>query len=117
MYYSYVMGIGNEINKLKDRGFTVEEFGDNYGVSVSKEKANEWESFIAQHLDIDYWNEYLTDNGVVFLFHLESGIKRYEVEDYHNDEVLSLCEKLCECKFTSIKDMLKDNHFYSDKII
>ncbi|MDE6567602.1 MAG: hypothetical protein K2K70_07710 [Lachnospiraceae bacterium] len=117
MCYSYVMGIGNEINKLKDKGFFVEEFGDNYGVSFSKEKANEWESFIVQHLEIGYWNEYLTDDGVVFLFHLKNGIKRYEVEDYHNDEVLSLCEKLCECKFTSIKDMLKENHFYSDKII
>lgn len=37
MYYSYVMGIGNEINNLKDKGFTVEKFGDNYGVSFSKE--------------------------------------------------------------------------------
>lgn len=26
------------------------------------------------------------------------------------------CEKLCECEFKSIKDMLKENHYYSDKI-
>lgn len=117
MYYSYVMGIGSEINNLKDNGFTIDQFGKNYGVSFSKEKANEWEQFIIQHLEINYWNEYLTDDGVVFIFHLQNSIKRYNVKNYINDEVLSLCEKLCECKFTSIKDMLKENHFYRDKIV
>lgn len=38
------------------------------------------------------------------------------MKNYSNDEVLSLCEKLCGCKFKSIKDMLKENHYYSDKI-
>lgn len=38
MYYSYVMGIGNEIEELKDRGFTIEQFGQNYGVSFSKKR-------------------------------------------------------------------------------
>ena len=117
MYYSYVMGIGNEVEKLKDRGFIIERFGHNYGVSFPKGKAGEWEHFIVQHLEIGYWNEYLTGQEVIFLFHLDSGIKRYCVENYYNDEVLTLCEKLCERKFTSIKDMLKENHFYSDKII
>ena len=39
-----------------------------------------------------------------------------DVKNYINDEVLSLCEKLCDCKFTSLKDMLKENQFYSNKI-
>lgn len=51
------------------------------------------------------------------MFHLDSGIKRYYVENYSNNEVLTLCETLCERKFTSIRDMLKENRFYSDKII
>ena len=116
MYYSYVMGIGDEIHTLSDSGFTIEKFGDNYGVAFPKEKANEWERFISQHLELGYWNEYLSDDGVIFLFHLEDGIRRYDVKDYKNDEVLSLCEKLCKCKFKSIKDMLKENHYYSDKM-
>ena len=116
MYYSYVMGIGEEINALKSRGFFVEQFGSHYGVVFPREKAPEWEQFITERLELGYWNEYLSNDGVVFLFHLENGIKRYEVKDYHNDEVLALCEKLCECKFKSIKDMLKENQFYNDKI-
>ena len=37
--------------------------------------------------EVEYWNEYLTEKGVVFLFHLQEGIRRYEVENYLNDEV------------------------------
>ncbi len=51
-----------------------------------------------------------------FLFHLQDGFHRYVVYDYAHEEVLQLCEKLCECEFGSIKDMLKGNHFYRDKI-
>lgn len=116
MYYSYVMGIGDEILALRNRGFAIEEFDQSYGIAFPKEKADEWEYFISQYLELGYWNEYLTDDSVIFLFHLEDGIRRYDVKDYKNDEVLSLCEKLCECRFKSIKDMLKENHFYRDKI-
>lgn len=39
--------------------------------------------FITKHLELGYWNE-----------------------------VLALCEKLCECKFKSIRAMLVGNHFF-----
>ena len=58
----------------------------------------------------------MAEDKVIFLFHLPNGFKRYEVKDYENDEVLSLCEKLCECKFESIKKMLSDNSFYKSVI-
>ena len=116
MYYSYVMGISDGILALRDSGFIIEQFGDNYGVAFPKEKADEWEQFISQYLELGYWNEYLSDDGVIFLFHLEDGLRRYVVKDYKNDEVLSLCENLCERKFNSLKDMLRENHYYCDKI-
>ena len=116
MDYSYVMGISDRILALRNSGFIIEQFGNNYGVAFPKEKADEWEQFISQYLELGYWNEYLSDDGVVFLFHLEDGLRRYVVKDYRNDEVLSLCEKLCECKFSSLKNMLRENHYYCDKI-
>ena len=116
MYYSYVMGIDNSIFELKNQGFVIEHDGNNFMVSFEKEKAPIWEVFISGHLEFGYWNEYLTEDGVVFLFHLEDGIKRYEVHNFKNDEVLALCEKLCECKFESIKSMLVGNHFYKNKL-
>ena len=116
LYYSYVMGIDDSILSLKDKGFVIEKVESNYQVTFSKENAQIWEDFIKNYLEVEYWNEYLAEDKVVFIFHLEDGFKRYEVENYDNDEVLDLCEKLCNCKFASIKQMLADNSFYK-KII
>lgn len=116
MYYSYVMGIDDSILSLEEKGFKIDKVGNDYQVSFSEDKAQCWEEFIKKHLEVEYWNEYLAEDKVIFLFHLSDGFKRYEVKDYENDEVLSLCEKLCECKFESIKKMLSDNSFYKSVI-
>ena len=112
MYHSYVMGIDATIMALKEIGFHIVNDGGNYMVAFSKEKSSIWEEFISTHLEVGYWNEYLTEYGAVFLFHLADGIKRYEVYDFENAAVLSLCEELCECKFDSLKQMLAGNHYY-----
>lgn len=112
MYHTYVMGIDNSIFDLEKQGFLIQKDGNNYTVSFPETKAELWEEFIKEHLELEYWNEYLTEDKAIFLFHLETGFKRYEVNDYINDEVLSLCEKLCDCKFESIEKMLSDNAFY-----
>lgn len=116
MYHSYVMGIDDSIQELTAEGFEIKNDGNNYMVAFPKEKSSAWEIFISSHLELGYWNEYLTEDGVVFLFHLDIGIVRYEVHDFNNDEVLSLCEKLCECKFESLKHMLTGNHYYKEII-
>jgi hypothetical protein len=110
------MGIDSIKNELQNDGFIIENDRSNYMVSFPKEKAPIWEDFIAKHLEIDYWNEYIADNCVVFLFHLQDGIKKFEVNNFENEEVLVLCEKLCDCKFKSIKSMLMGNHFYKEKL-
>ncbi len=110
--YSYVMGIDDSILSLKEEGFDVKSDGDNYTVKFPKYKAVDWERFISEHLKLEYWNEYLSDNEVVFLFHLRDGIKKYIVENYESDEVLKLCERLCDCRFESINKILSGNWFY-----
>jgi len=117
MFHSYVMGIGSSIYDLKKQGFVVEIDGNNYTVSFPEDKVDIWEEFISKHLELGFWNEYLTNVGVVFLFHLQDGIKKYVVKNYEDDEVLFLCEELCKSKFQSIKSMLSGNHFYNDKLI
>lgn len=110
--YSYVMGVDDRIFSLKDEGFTVERDGANYTVSFPRYKAFFWESFVKNNLQTEYWNEYVSENTVVFLFQLRDGIRRYEVENYDSAEVLHLCETLCGCKFDSIKSMLMGNWYY-----
>lgn len=112
MNYSYVMGIGKKIYSLKSKEFIIKRKRKDYMVTFADEKANIWEEFICEHLQEGYWNEYINGDKVVFLFHLDSGIKRYEVENFENDEVLALCEKICDSRFESIKSMLAGNKFY-----
>lgn len=112
MYHSYVMGIDSTIMELQNQGFEIKNDGSNFMVSFPEENSLLWEEFIKRHLEVGYWNEYLADNKVVFLFRLEEGIKRYEVFNFENAEVLALCEKLCECKFDSLWGMLVGNHYY-----
>lgn len=116
MNYSYAMGVNDSIKELEQKGFIIQKTGESYKVSFSKEKEQIWEKYISKNLQRGYWNEYLKENEVVFLFHLDKGIKKYIVKDYQNDEVLKLCEELAETKFKSLKDMLKENEFYKDKI-
>ncbi len=122
MLYSYVMGMDESICTLETKGFSIGKDGDNYTATFSEDLASVWEEFIRKHLAVGYWNEYLGNNRVVFLFHLPDGIKRYEVSDctakcnFQNDEVLQLCEKLCNCKFQSLNQMLMDNWFYAQML-
>lgn len=112
MYYSYVMGIDHSIMALSAEGFEINNDGSNYTIIFPPEKSAVWEEFITKHLELGYWNEYLTESGAIFLFHLNEGIKRYEAKDFENAEVLDLCERLCESKFESLKQMLTGNHYY-----
>ena len=112
MFHTYVMGIDDSIWALEQHGFVIQKDWDNFTVAFPEDKVELWENFIREHLEVEYWNEYLTEDKVVFIFHLEDGFKRFEVGGYINDEVLCLCEKLCNCKFESIKKMLSDNWYY-----
>ncbi len=51
MYYSYVMGIVDDTYGLKEKGFAIERFGDDYGVSFPKEMSEVWENFITHFLE------------------------------------------------------------------
>lgn len=110
--YSYVMGVDDKIKELKKEGFKIKKYGKDHAVTFSDDKSHIWEDFISNNLDIGYWNEYLYKDSIIFLFHLADGIRRFEVNNFTDSEVLALCEKLCNRKFESIKSMLTENKFY-----
>lgn len=116
MNYSYAMGFNEEIYELEQEGFIIEKDDKYFMITFDKNKANKWEEFVYKHLEVEYWNEYITGDEVIFIFHLKDGFKKYVVKNFDNDEVLQLCEKLCNCKFESIEKMLKDNKFYKEKL-
>lgn len=116
MYYSYAMGMNEEIYELEKDGFIIEKDDNDFRITFNKKLANKWEEFVYEHLEVEYWNEYITDDEIIFIFHLKDGFRRYVVKNFENDEVLRLCEKLCNCKFESIEEMMKDNKFYKEKL-
>ena len=71
MNYSYVMGIDN-IYKLKENGFEVKSYGNNYGISFSSDKIEMFENFICENLQNGFWNEYLGKEKV-FIFKFNDG--------------------------------------------
>ena len=116
MYYSYAMGMNEEIYELEKEGFIIEKDDNDFMITFSKDMANKWEDFVYKHLKVEFWNEYITESEIIFIFHLKDGFKRYVVKNFENDEVLKLCEELCNCKFESIEKMIKDNKFYKEKL-
>ena len=118
MYYSYVLGIDNRIMELASQGFDIQNDGDNFMVSFPEEKSEVWEGFIRQYLELGYWNEYLNNEKVVFIFKFEDGeIKKYVLDDCNQGEILQLCCKFAEYEFESIKEMLFENEFYKEKFM
>mgnify|MGYP000010586641 CR=1 FL=1 len=112
MNYSYVMGVV-DIEELKQKGFTVKEYGKNYGVSFEDNKIKIFEDFICKKLQNGFWNEYL-GNEKVFIFKFENGeLKRYILNNENEKEILNLCSEFAKYEFDSIEKMLKDNEFYA----
>ena len=89
MYYTYAMGMNEKIYELESQGFKIKKRNKSFEVIFPKEKAQIWEDFVKDNLEINYWNEYLTE-----------------------DKVLTICEELCDWDFGSIKEMLLGNKFY-----
>lgn len=113
MNYSYVMGI-TDINELRENGFNIKTYGENYGISFSDDKIKIFEEFICKNLQNGFWNEYLGKEKV-FIFKSEnSEIKRYVLNNDNEEEILNLCSKFADYKFESITKMLNDNEFYLD---
>ena len=113
MNYSYVMGIP-DINELRENGFNIKTYGENYGISFPDDKIKIFEEFICKNLQNGFWNEYLGKEKV-FIFKSEnSEIKRYVLNNDNEEEILNLCSKFADYKFESITKMLKDNEFYLD---
>lgn len=113
MNYSYVMGIP-DINELRENGFNIKTYGENYGISFPDDKIKIFEEFICKNLQNGFWNEYLGKEKV-FIFKSEnSEIKRYVLNNDNEEEILNLCSKFADYKFESITKMLNDNEFYLD---
>lgn len=123
MYYSYLMGLKKEIfssakmNKLKKNVVgIIKNEKDAYGVCFTEDQINNYEKFVINNLKNGFWNEYVGEEGkiIVFIFKFNNGeVKRFQLDNTNEQEILKLCSEFAKTEFTSIRKMILDNDYYS----
>lgn len=115
--YSYLMGANEKILKLIEMDFKIDEVDGDYEVIFPKEKTGLYEDFILKNLQPGFWNEYINNETMVFMFRHKDG-KFQKITLNHDNEnmILNLCCGFANTKFTSIKDMVLGNDFYKNNI-
>lgn len=56
MYYSYAMGMNEEMYELEKEGFIIEKDDNDFMITFNKDMANKWEDFVYKHLKVEFWN-------------------------------------------------------------
>lgn len=116
---SYIMGQKNITSAdIEALGGTIEKItpAGHLCVVFPRHKTDEFEKLITEKMQPGFWNEYMFDEGVVFIFKFTDGTtKRFELNDTTNDEIHRLgCEFNGEiCPGGKALDWLKDNEWYS----
>lgn len=114
--FSYVMGVGNSISSLRFLS-SIQKEDDGYAVSFSSDFVSYWEEFIEKNLEKGYWNEYIVENKIVFLFkNTDSTFEKILLSQETNAMLLEKCSLFADTSFSSIRSMICENAFYKDKV-
>lgn len=113
--YSYAMGINKKINKL-NKEFKCKEDGEDFEVTFNNSNENLWVKFIEDNMSDGFWNEYLIDDKIKFIFKEDGIVTKYELNKDNNQEILEKCRRFAEVQFESVRTMYLNTPFYSNKI-
>ena len=112
---SYIIGMGNLSSDLAKLGVEIVEKMPNGNMKavIPETVLTEYEHLIGEKIKPGYWNEYLTDNEVVFIFKDKNGKLERIVWDEHDDQaLLKRCMEYSNEQFESIRSMLDANDWY-----
>ena len=116
---SYAMGVNDSIYDLRKHGFVIEEDEGDYKVTFEYKDHGLWTSYIDSNMEDTYWNEYirLKDTSVHMIIK-DNGKKLYvTINDFKTDpETLAICNRLCDGKFKTMKELIYSNEFYKNEI-
>ena len=116
---SYAMGVNDSIYDLRKHGFVIEEDKGDYKVTFEYKDHGLWTSYIDSNMEDTYWNEYirLKDTSVHMIIK-DNGKKLYvTINDFKTDpETLAICNRLCNGKFKTMKELIYSNEFYKNEI-
>lgn len=122
-YLSYLMGapkitdedivrVGAEIVGRVDSG--------SRRLTIPKEHIADYERLIIEKLDPGFWNEYVGEREIVFLFKTKDGsVKRYVYAEENRLEIAKLCSTFNGDpleKTSQLLEYIAGNEFYTDLI-
>lgn len=121
MYLSYLMGVKDATeNHLKSLGVanaTKSESG-NWKLEIPTEKIEAYKEFVKAKLEPGFWNEFLDEYGIHFIFKLKDGTyKEYALSSTNEQEIDNLCAKLNNEppeKTANVYKYLAENDYYHD---
>ncbi len=113
---SYLMGVKNAEKDLRKLGVEYAKDGEYYMVELAPEQVADYEKFVDENIEEEYWNEYIVDGVAHFSFKHKGGKIEKIVWRRGDDEkkLLELCNQFADAKFDSVEKMITDNEFYAD---
>lgn len=124
MYLSYLMGaeyisdqelttLGIEIVEKTDAG--------NRKLIIPSETIEQYQNLIREKMTAGFWNEFLDEHGISFIFKLENGDrKEYTLSPENEQEIDGLCARLnneSPDKTANVYKYLSENDFYHDFLL
>jgi len=124
MYLSYLMG-ADQISDQESAAFGIEilEKTDSGSrkLKIPSEKIEQYKKLIRDKITAGFWNEFLDENGIHFIFKLENGeIKEYTLSPGNEQEIDNLCAKLNNEppeKTANVYKYISENDFYHDFMV
>lgn len=121
MYLSYLMGA----EKIDDKDLTnldidiVEKTdSESRKLKIPSEKVEGYKNLIREKMTPGFWNEFLDENGIHFIFKFKTGeIKEYILSPENEQEIDKICAELNNEppeKTANVYKYISDNNFYHD---
>lgn len=124
MHLSYLMGAEKIDDKdLTNLGIDIVEKTDSESrkLKIPSEKIEEYKSLIREKMTPGFWNEFLDENNIHFIFKFKNGeVKEYILSLENEQEIDKICADLNKEppeKTANVYKYISDNDFYHDFMI
>ena len=121
MYLSYLMGAEKvDDQDLLNLGIDIVEKTDSESrkLKIPSEKIEEYKNLIREKMTAGFWNEFLDENNIHFIFKLKNGeVKEYGLSPENEQEIDKICTELNNEppeKTANVYKYISDNDFYHD---
>lgn len=124
MYLSYLMGADKISDQdLVNLGIEIVEKTDSGSrkLKIPSDKIEGYKNLIREKMTLGFWNEFLDENNIHFIFKFKNGdVKEYVLSPENEREIDKICAELNNeppDKTANVYKYISDNDFYHDFIM